>query len=152
MLKSLWVKLNRRITVLRQFRRPAAAWLFLRLFSFAVIAPWLMYLRAPKLTRLLTPRHSPGAADPVQVQQILVGMDAVMRVGRPLVQVRCLTRGLTLYYFLRRAGLVVELWFGVSKTAERFGAHCWLVKDGEPFGEKADPRAIFTPVYHLPAE
>ena len=72
------------------------------------------------------------------------------RFGKPFVKGGCLTRGITLYYFLRRAGVPVTLSFGIGTTDGETTAHCWLTKDGEPFLEKADPRPLFTVMYSMP--
>jgi hypothetical protein len=73
------------------------------------------------------------------------------RIARPLVRSGCLTRGVTLFWFLRRGGLDVELRFGLDPAQD--GAtegHCWLSLDDEPFLEKADPRPRFAELYRLP--
>lgn len=73
------------------------------------------------------------------------------RIARPLVRSGCLTRGITLYWFFRRAGLDVELRFGLDPRAiEPADGHCWLTLDGEPYLEKRDPRLHFTELYRLP--
>ena len=71
------------------------------------------------------------------------------RVGRPFVSSGCLTRGLTLYYFLRRLGIPVSLVFGAGQVGGRFAAHCWLERDQEPYLEAVDPRNFFAPVYRF---
>jgi hypothetical protein len=53
----------------------------------------------------------------------------------------------THYYFLRRAGLDVELSFGMGKLDDQYAGHCWLVKDGEPFLEDSDPRPRYATMY-----
>lgn len=150
LMRSLFSKFIRRVAILRQFRRPAEYWLLVRLGCFAALAPLLMRLKLPYTARLLTPRRFVATPDPVQVQRLITCMEAVLLVGQPLLQKRCLTRGVTLYYFLRRLGLEVELHFGVRYEQELFTAHCWLVKDNEPFAEAGDPRLLFTPTYKFP--
>lgn len=79
-------------------------------------------------------------------------MTLAPRIGRPLVRSGCLTRGVTLYWFLRRAGLEVELRFGLDPddAGDLTDGHCWLTLDGEPYLEPRDPRPRFTEVYRLP--
>jgi hypothetical protein len=70
-----------------------------------------------------------------------------------MVRTGCLTRGVTLFWYLRRAGLDVELRFGVDPAEQSGGeadGHCWLALDGEPFLERVDPRTRFTELYRLP--
>ena len=57
------------------------------------------------------------------------------RLGRPRNMRRraCLREGLTLYHFLRLAGLPAEVHFGVfapSAEAGRMHGHCWVTVDG----------------------
>jgi hypothetical protein len=73
------------------------------------------------------------------------------RIAYPLVRTGCLTRGVTLFWFLRRAGLDVELRFGLDTgDIEAPDGHCWIALDGEPFLEKTDPRPRFVELYRLP--
>ena len=78
-----------------------------------------------------------------------IWVDAVIRRGQPLVRPGCLTRGVTLYYALRRAGDDVSLCFGVGFDGGETTGHCWLDKDGEPLLERADPLSRFTEVVRL---
>jgi len=67
-----------------------------------------------------------------------------------LVRPGCLTRGITGYYILRRAGLDVALCFGMGPVRDPGGAgHCWLVLNGEPVLEAVDPRPAFTELVRL---
>ena len=120
----------------------------------AIAAPALARLDLPRLHRCLepSPRSSrPPAADPDQVIDILGRrVDRVIRWGRPLVRAGCLTRGITGYYILRRAGLDVALCFGMGPVREPgVIGHCWLVFGGEPVLEGADPRAAYTEVVRM---
>jgi hypothetical protein len=57
----------------------------------------------------------------------------------------------TLFWFLRRAGLDVELRFGLDPApGAEVDGHCWLTLDGEPYLEKQDPRPLFAEIYRLP--
>lgn len=72
-------------------------------------------------------------------------------MGLPGIRRSCLTRGVTLYYFLTRAGVDVSLCFGVGTVDGVMGAHCWLVKDGEPYLERGDVPFPFVPMHVIPA-
>ena len=76
-------------------------------------------------------------------------VDAIIRRGQPLVRPGCLTRGVTLYYALRRAGDDVSLCFGVGDDGGQVVGHCWLDKDGGPLLELVDPLSKFTEVVRL---
>lgn len=69
----------------------------------------------------------------------------------PGIRRSCLTRGVTLYYFLTRAGVDVSLCFGVGTVEGVMGAHCWLVKDGEPYLERDGIPFPFVAMHVIPA-
>jgi hypothetical protein len=110
-----------------------------------------MRLPLPGLAALLTrqPRdRSPTAAEVERLERLTA---LAPQVAQPLVRAGCLTRGVTLFWFLRRAGLDVELRFGLDPGVQGpTDGHCWLTLDGEPFLEKRDPRPRFAEIYRLP--
>ncbi len=125
--------------------------LFARVGAFAAAVPLLMRLPLPRVAGLLThaPRRPPPSAAEVERLERLIAL--APRVARPLVRPGCLTRGVTLFWYLRRAGLDVELRFGLEPAHDSdTDGHCWLALDGEPFLEKRDPRPRFTELYRLP--
>lgn len=156
-MKSWLAKMRRKWVALRQLRSPGRGWYSLRVACFAAAVPVLMRLKLPVLHRLLERRiatavraesdsHGPG--------EILRCVESALAVGRPLVRPGCLTRGLTLYYFLRRAGVDVTLRFGARcRNGELMQAagHCWLEQRGEPFLERGNPYRYCVPIYTLPA-
>jgi hypothetical protein len=120
-----------------------------RVLAFLAVAPLLARLRPPALERVLEPRRprSADARDPA----VAAHVEAVLaRAGR-LAGASCLTRGVTRYYFLRRAGLPVTLCFGLGWLDGEMAGHCWLMQDGEPFLEPRDPRDVFTETYRIPS-
>jgi len=130
-------------------------WLVLaQIGAFASAVPALMRLPLPRLAALITsPPHS-RSPSPAEIERLDRVMTLAPRIGRPLVRSGCLTRGVTLYWFLRRAGLDVELRFGLDpnggEPADLSDGHCWLTLDGEPYLERRDPRPRFTELYRLP--
>lgn len=144
------VNLGARLALVRRLEKPHDYGLFLRILVFALVAPWLMRLPLAQVAKLLTPAPSRLHPPRRPVAQIIAYTDAILHSCRPLVQDRCLTRGLTLYYFLGRNGFAVELHFGVGYANGRFAGHCWLVKEGKPFAEAGDPYVRFTPTYQFP--
>lgn len=153
-MRSWWLRQARRRRVLRQLRlrTPADALLFLRILAFAASVPFLVRLDLPRLQALLGQRQARSGVDVARLDKIVQYTDGAIRAGRPLVRSGCLVRGLTLYYFLSRAGLDLTLCFGVGSPENEFAGHCWLVKDGEPFLEKVDPRPVFTAMYSIPGQ
>jgi hypothetical protein len=128
--------------------------LFLRVFLFAAAVPFLLRLKIARVAAVLEPGQEPHAVDPDLVKKILAYVESVIQRGRPLIRPGCLTRGLTRYYFLRRAGLDVSLHFGMSHAGNRkeFVGHCWLVRQGQPYLEKEDPRPLYVEMYHISRE
>ena len=107
---------------------------------FGLAVPFLLRRGPERMARLLEP-STPGhqAADPAAAEALARRIDRWLRAGWPLVRRGCLTRGITRYRFLRRAGFDVSLRFGVGEVDGRLEGHCWLVQDGRPFLEKRDP-------------
>lgn len=132
----------------RPARRPSLL-LLLRIYLVAVAVPVLLRLQLSRVSVLFEPRRPSSQPDEERAQEIIKGVDWVMKSGWPLVRTGCLTRGFTLLFFLRRAGIDVELLFGVGTLDGQTEAHCWLVRAGEPYLESSDPRLRFTGVCRL---
>lgn len=129
---------------------PREPLLFIRIFAFALAVPVLMRFNIRRLGRWLEPRPFPPLRDAGEIQQIIDYIDRALQVGSPVVRGSCLTRGVTLYYFLRRTGLDVSLCFGMGRRDQRFSGHCWLLREGKPFLEKQDPEPLFKTFYCWP--
>jgi hypothetical protein len=108
-----------------------------------------------RLQRRLEPasRRSPRTfpVDPGQeIEAVGRRVDRLIRWGKPLVRPGCLTRGITGYYLLRRAGVDVSLCFGMGPVSGVGTAgHCWLTLEGKPVLEVADPRSVYTEMVRL---
>jgi hypothetical protein len=156
-MSSWWSPLHRRLALAAEVRRRGDALLGLQSLGFALAVPLLLRLPLPRLQALLErsiARHPSRASDPGAVASTVL---ETLQAGRPLVRTGCLTRGLTLYYFLRRAGVEVTLTFGMGRVpaeieGDGFDGHCWLVKDGEPYLEARDPREQFAAMYSFQPE
>jgi hypothetical protein len=149
-MSSYWSRVTRRLGALRQLRSLADALLFFQIFFFATAVPALLRLKLSRLQSLLELNGARFSPDPARVQKISNYVDFVLWVGRPLVRRGCLTRGLTLYYFLRRAGLDVTISFGMGKINGEFAGHCWLVNDSKPFLEAKSPQPYFAEIFRIP--
>ncbi|MCE7982689.1 MAG: lasso peptide biosynthesis B2 protein [Caldilinea sp. CFX5] len=153
-LRRLQQKLKCTVAALRQVDWRRDGWLFLRMATVAALTPLLMRGRLAQVSRWLTVTPTTLPPEPwsqeAEIARRLHCMAVLMAVGRPLIQPRCLTRGVTLYTFFRRINLPVELHFGVQQRNAAFTGHCWLVLAGHPFAEPGDPTAIYTTVYRLP--
>lgn len=104
-----------------------------------VLPPLVRFVSLERLARWST--HELEATqdriDPNMLAQWVT--DFLHRLPRPWYPT-CLRRTIVLYHLLRRAGLAVELWIGVQRSAESgaIAAHAWLVRDGEPYLEPDD--------------
>jgi hypothetical protein len=148
-----------RLRALRQLRGGRDAVMLLRVGSFAATVPLLMRLPLPRLAAFLArPPRPSGLRRPPPSEGEIERLERVIslapRIAHPLVRHGCLTRGVTLFWFLRRAGVDVELRFGLDPddpdAPEAVDGHCWLALDGEPFLERRDPRPRFAELYRLP--
>ena len=140
-----------RTRALTELRSLAELALFVRVAAFAAIVPALMRAPLPRLASLLTrpPRRQPP--DAAEIERLARLVSLAPRIAQPVVRSGCLTRGLTLFWFLRRAGLDVERRFGLDPGgAQPTDGHCWLTLDGEPYLEQRDPRERFSETYRLP--
>src|SRR5690348_196486 len=83
----------------------------------AVVAPLLARLDLTRLQRVLEPRRrvTPAADAPATAVAVERTVAAVLHRGRWFVRPGCLVRGITRYAVLRRAGVDVELCFGVGR-------------------------------------
>ncbi|HYO16404.1 MAG TPA: lasso peptide biosynthesis B2 protein [Thermoanaerobaculia bacterium] len=125
----------------------------LRVLAFAAAVPLLLRVqRLPELPAWLEPRGKVfPPPDPETVQAAVRRIDRLLAAGRPLVRSGCLTRGLTLYWFLRRMGADVSLRFGMGTMNGSMSGHCWIVYQGEPLAERRDPRPLFTETWRIEA-
>lgn len=135
----------------RRFRFSHAA-LFLRVFAFAAVVPYLLRLKISTVARVLEPKTDPLAVPEDKIRRIASYVEMAIRHGKPFVRPGCLTRGLARYYFLRRAGMDVTLCFGMGRHDTEVIAHCWLLNNGEPFLESEDPRPLYVEMYRISRE
>jgi hypothetical protein len=123
-----------------------------RALCFGIAVPALLRLKLTSLDALLDRPAASKRAPPAEdaINRIVACVDFVWSAGRRLLGWACLHRGLTLYYFLRRTGVDVELCFGATPDGPT--AHCWLVRDGLPYLERVDPRGKFFEMYVMPGK
>lgn len=139
-----------RFKLLRRIKNPSDALLILHVAIFAALVPLLMRLPLATVSRLVTPRRAPVTPDPKRVAQLEALVPAVLQAGRPLLRTHCLPLGLTLYHFLRRAGVEVELCFGMGAQGPGYSGHCWLRLYDMPYLERRDPRPRYAEFFRIP--
>jgi Transglutaminase-like superfamily len=112
--------------------------------------PVLLRLPLNRLLPLLDVKTLKASASDARTLKIIQLTSTILSKLRPLFHSYCLTRSLTLFYFLRREGLELDLCFGMGQPEQQndsFAGHCWLVRNGEPYLEKTDPRPLFTEMF-----
>jgi hypothetical protein len=129
--------------------RPADALLLVRVSCVAALVPAVLHRPLPWVSSLLTPRRRRRPAEDYDVDRLVAAIETAQAHGRPLIRSGCLTRSLTLYWFLARRGMPVELCFGLAATEVPPSGHAWLCLDGQPFLERVDPTARFTVTYRI---
>jgi hypothetical protein len=149
-MRGWWLRALERVRLLGRLRSASDAILLLRIFGFGLMVPLLTRIPLPRLQRRVEPRRRRPLEDPAAVQRLVELVETGLELGRPLVQHGCLTRGLTLYRFLRQAGLDVELCFGMGSVGDALQGHCWLERGGAPYLERVDPRSPFVALYRIP--
>jgi hypothetical protein len=132
----------------RALRSPRDVLLALRVLAVALAAPLIARLSLSRQEAILEPRR-PATYARAREEWLVANVDRVLGRGAPLVRPGCLTRGLTYFYFLRRAGVDVRLSYGIGTVDGRPEGHCWLVRDGEPWLEREDPRPHFTVTHRV---
>jgi hypothetical protein len=128
------------------------ALLRLRVTAVAAATPLIMRLPLDKLGRILesgspraTPTHERTRDVEAAVERVLA------RAGGRIVPAGCLTRAVTRYWFLQRAGEPVVLCFGVGRPqGGAIEGHAWVLRAGEPYREQRDPRAVFNETWRSP--
>lgn len=130
----------------------AGALLTFRVAAVALLAPGLARLRLDRLERVLEPRRrrQPPRDATATARAVAAAVDRVLAAAPLLRRRDCLVRGITLYWFLRRAGVDVRLVFGLGENGGGVAGHCWLVRQGTPFLERVDPRPLFAETYSIP--
>ena len=106
---------------------------------FVLVVP-VMYRLAPLrwLLRLATPPERLAPYRNVPAETILSIVSRRLRRPRLMRRRPCLRKGLTLFHFLRLAGLRPQLHFGVfapAPHARRCRAHCWLTLDNRALAD-----------------
>jgi hypothetical protein len=123
-----------------------------RVELFAVSAHGLVHLRFEALAALLERARGASPLDLAELERVSRLVERALAHQLPFVRHTCLTRSVTRYYFLSRAGADVQLVFGLGEVDGRYEGHCWVVRDGEPYLEQTDQLATFTPIHAIPRD
>lgn len=120
----------------------AAALLILARFALLTLG---FHRTATIVSRFSRPGTSRLDPDHAQVRECnyVVSMAAALVPARIL----CLERSLILYHELKRKGMPAALCLGVR--AQPFGAHAWVILDGNPINEVPEVLKDFAPIFEV---
>ncbi len=118
-------------------------WLLLSLLS-----PLIRLLKLPHLLQLLSPQRITPEHWPAD--QVVGFTDTILGQESFIYRRNCLKRTLSLYYFLSRLGLPVQVNLGVRKGGGKLEGHGWLSLEGKPYLEPGPARADFQLIYTFP--
>jgi hypothetical protein len=149
--RSFWLPGADRVRAISQLDSPPDLLLILRILAYAALVPFRTRTKLTSWERFAGARRKgqPGVEYGGELKTVEY-VDAVLVAFQPVVRPGCLVRGITLYHFLREAGVDVSLSFGVGKVDGQFTGHCWLVKDGRPFLEPDQPDLVYIETFRLP--
>ena len=151
-MRHFWSRLLTRLEGGREALRAADRRLLVEMIVFASAVPLLMRLNLARVQRILEWRRRETTITAETLERIVGHFHLARRIASPLVGSGCLTRGITLYYFLTRAGADVSLCFGMGIVDGEYLGHCWLTRMGAPFLEGRDPRLHYTKVFSIPED
>ena len=153
-MRNYWSRFLRRAAAYHDIWWPPNTILFLRILALLAVSPLLVRFDLPRLKRLIEPRRVRRAGmvrkmpSTESVDRIVRYTDGMLARRGPMMRKNCFRRAITLYYFLRREGVELDVCFGVKTPGESLlDGHCWLVRDESPYLEAIDPTSMFTPVY-----
>lgn len=126
-------------------RSPRDVGRLLRVFALCLRAPRLARRPLPELLPRLEPPPPPRADERLAVQAVAFTLTYLRLRRHPNA---CLVRGLTLFRFLRQAGVEADIHFGIDPTTR--DGHCWISVSGEPLLEPTDPASRFLEMLRYP--
>lgn len=119
--------------------------------ALVLATPLLTRLRPRWLCRILPLLASrAGRVGRRDTRAAIARVERALSIAARVQRQTCLTRGVSRFVVLRRAGLPVELVFGLGSRDGDYAGHCWLELEGAPYLEGEDPRRIFPEVLRVP--
>ena len=127
-------------------RNPKDLLLLLHIAALAFLLPVLLrWVKLPTLLKVLKPWNRVAPVGREQVDKIVRFTNFI--VGKGFAGKRaCLKRSLLLYHFLKRAGVNVEMNFGIRKEKELIG-HSWLTYQGRLYLDDEKSTRDFEIIY-----
>lgn len=132
-------------------RRAARLRLSLQVLAMVLVLQLLLRFDLSRVLGWLDVERPDSPLDAASASELVPIVNAVIAGLGPLVGSVCLTRTLTLFTFLRRRGVPLEVHLGIEQHGfdadVRFRGHCWLVYEQAPLHERSDPRERFRLLY-----
>lgn len=122
---------------------------YLSILAFATVSKAVARLPLERIDALVERRAREGHRPRGDVEAVARRVEQVLGHTR-ILRHTCLSRGLTRYFFLRRAGADVRLVFGLGQIDGAYAGHCWILRDGTVYQEATDPALEFADVVTLP--
>ncbi|MBI5789362.1 MAG: lasso peptide biosynthesis B2 protein [Candidatus Schekmanbacteria bacterium] len=104
--------------------------------------------KLPPLLRLLSPKAGKQKSWPTD--KIVAFTDTILELEKFIYRRNCFKRTLSLYYFLKRIGLPVQVNLGVRKKQDELEGHGWLTLHGQPYCEPNAQNLNYQVVYFYP--
>ena len=122
-------------------RRPARAWLMVRMASWVVVLSLLVKLLSlSRALRIVSPEvREQRPAEAIDTLKLSTAIDSVLAVDFLMFKPSCWKRAAVLHRYLALAGVATTIQFGVTKDEGELKGHAWLELNGEPILENAAP-------------
>ena len=114
----------------------------------SLLTPLTRVLKLPRLLQLL----APGKVVPERwsADKIVSFTDAILGQESFIYRRNCFKRTLSLYYFLSRLGLPIQVNLGVRKGEGKLEGHGWLTLEGKPYLEPGSGKPDSQVIYSFP--
>src|SRR5215813_8193343 len=132
-------------------RRPARAWLLVRMAVWVVILSILARVLAlPRALRFVATDVRTDSKDDIDVDDLSSAIDALLGLDFWMFTPKCWKRAMVLHRFLALNGVATTIVFGVRKEPDgQLKGHAWLQADGRPFLEFEQP--LYNVTYSFPS-
>jgi hypothetical protein len=136
--------------------------LFLQIFFLITILPFLIKLLSiPRLMKTLTPEIRKSGEPNCQElkDKIVKYTDYILSRNFLVYRSSCLKRSLTLYHFLRKLGIDIQICFGIRYKeffagcgeGKKIEGHAWLLHNGDFFLEaNSEMTRTYKMTYYFP--
>ena len=132
-------------------RRPARAWLLVRMAAWIVILSGLVkILTLPRTLNFVATDVRTNTNDDLDVNDLSSAIDALLGLDILMFRPKCWKRATVLRRFLALNGVATTIVFGVRKEPDgELKGHAWLQAHDRPFLESEQP--LYNVTYSFPS-